>query len=69
MTGHSAKADGVLELGEGGEISVDFFLMPEPIELADCLLAIGERTDPISELPVQSTGTGSSCGITLIWTT
>lgn len=31
--GYRAKMDGMLELGEGGEITVDFYLTPEPVEL------------------------------------
>jgi len=31
--GYRPKTDGVLELGEGGEITVDFYLIPQPVEL------------------------------------
>jgi len=31
--GYRPKTDGILELGEGGEITVDFYLMPQPVEL------------------------------------
>jgi len=31
--GYRTKTDGVLELGKGGEIRIDFYLMPRPIEL------------------------------------
>lgn len=43
--GYRAKTDGILELGEGGEITIDFFLLPEPI-LLEGLEATGERLDP-----------------------
>jgi len=42
--GYRTKADGVLELGEGGEITVDFYLMPQPVEL-EGVEGTGERTD------------------------
>ena len=48
MTGYRTKTDGVLQLGAGGEISIRFFLMPQPIESSDSLLAIGKREDPIA---------------------
>jgi len=48
MTDYRTKTDGVLELGEGGEISIRFFLMPQPIAVPDSLLAIGEMEDPIA---------------------
>jgi len=31
--GYRTKTDGVLELGEGGEITIDFYLVPRPVEL------------------------------------
>jgi len=31
--GYRTKTDGVLELGEGGEITIEFYLMPRPVEL------------------------------------
>lgn len=33
-TGYRTKIDGVLELGAGGAISVDFYLVPRPVPLA-----------------------------------
>jgi len=40
--GYRTKTDGVLELGEGGEITVDFYLMPQPVEL-EGVEGTGER--------------------------
>jgi len=42
--GYRPKTDGVLELGEGGEITIDFYLMPQPVEL-EGVEGTGERTD------------------------
>jgi len=42
--GYRTKTDGVLEMGEGGEITVDFYLMPRPVEL-EGVEGTGERTD------------------------
>lgn len=40
--GYTKKVDGILELGEGGMISVDFYLKPQPIVL-DSLTVEAER--------------------------
>jgi len=43
--GYRTKTDGVLELAEGGEITIDFYLLPKPFML-EGLEATGERESP-----------------------
>lgn len=40
--GYRSKTDGILELGEGGEITIAFYLRPEPLEM-EGIRATGER--------------------------
>ncbi len=38
--GYEPKADGVLDLGEGGSISIEFFLKPKPLEGDSLIIAM-----------------------------
>lgn len=42
--GYVTKTDGILELGEGGEISIEFYLIPRPVEV-EGVEGTAERTD------------------------
>jgi hypothetical protein len=47
--GYRTTVDGILELGEGGRITVDFYLRPRPLEL-DSLRAEGEASGRLPAL-------------------
>jgi len=38
--GYEPKADGILELGEGGSISIEFYLKPKPLEMDSLIVAL-----------------------------
>lgn len=38
--GYEPKADGILELGEGGSVSIEFYLKPKPLEMDSLLVAM-----------------------------
>ncbi len=38
--GYEAKLDGILDLGEGGSVSVEFFLKPKPLEMDSLIVAM-----------------------------
>lgn len=53
--GYRTKVDGILELGEGGRITIDFFLARQPIEL-DSIRAEVEGEDLIERGPAAVPG-------------
>jgi hypothetical protein len=50
--GYKRTLDGVLELGEGGRVSIDFFLRPEPLGM-DSLTVEAERQEIVQHLELQ----------------
>jgi hypothetical protein len=42
-TGYKTKIDGILQLGEGGSITVDFFLVPQPVGLDTVPVAVSRE--------------------------
>jgi hypothetical protein len=38
--GYEPKADGILEVGEGGSVSIDFYLKPKPLEMDSLIVAL-----------------------------
>lgn len=42
-TGYRSKVDGILQLGEGGSITVDFFLVPQPVGLDTVPVAVSRE--------------------------
>ena len=38
--GYEPKADGILELGEGGSVSIEFYLKPKPLEMDSLIVAM-----------------------------
>jgi len=47
--GYRTKMDGILELGEGGRISIEFYLMPDPIEV-EGVEGTAERMDRLEAI-------------------
>ena len=47
--GYQTRLDGILELGEGGQISIEFYLRPSPIVLDSLLTAVERDRISIAE--------------------